>query len=341
MFDLCRRLQRDQSRGQYGAKDPVCHRRLQRPGIDLIGRQSGFPYRRRPFIHDPGATAIDNIDGTITGKIDTTPETINTSVVGTDTVTYSVSDRAGNKATAQRIVVIYRPLVKDTIAPVITLKGANPMTIALNSTYTEPGATAIDNVDGDISNKIIISGTVNTSVANTYTIYYNVSDNAGNAAVTKTRTVVVTNYISSDSSLIITLGDQSKEIGFSFDTLLLDTCATDSLYASTTLNWTIKNGKYFLADSIIECPVCTHFPCQVCITPAFHRRIAIVPDTTKINPATWTGSDTLYLTVKDPGGLSKTKPIVFAKWSLIIRPLIGYKTIAVKEKTTQYLSNQK
>ena len=117
---------------------------------------------------------------------------------------------------------------------------------------------------------------------------------------------------------VITTGNQSKEAGFAFDTLFLDTCAKDSLYAPSTLNWTMKKGKYFFADSIIECPVCTHFPCLLCVTPAFHRRIAINPDTTKINPATWTGSDTLYFTVKDAGGLSKTKPIVFSKWSFII-----------------------
>ncbi len=80
------------------------------------------------------------------------------------------------------------------------------MNIAKNAVYTEPGATALDNIDGDISNKIIISGTVNTSVANTYTLYYNVSDNAGNAAVTKTRTVIVAGGVNPGDSLpVITL----------------------------------------------------------------------------------------------------------------------------------------
>ena len=141
------------------------------PQLTLLGAnpdsiQIGVAY------HDPGATAIDNIDGNVTSKIHATPASISTSAAAIDTVTYSVSDRAGNIDSAQRIVVVYKPLVKDTIAPVITLNGDNPMNIAKNAVYVEPGATALDNIDGNISNKIIISGTVNTAVSNTYTITY-------------------------------------------------------------------------------------------------------------------------------------------------------------------------
>jgi hypothetical protein len=117
---------------------------------------------------------------------------------------------------------------------------------------------------------------------------------------------------------IITLGNQSKLLGNGFDTLFLDTCAKDANDSVNTLNWTFKNGKFFRADSVVACPPCVRLPCLLCIKPTFRRRITIVADTTKINPATWTGNDTLYFTVKDPGGLSKTKPIVFNKWSFII-----------------------
>lgn len=117
---------------------------------------------------------------------------------------------------------------------------------------------------------------------------------------------------------VITLAGQSKLVGDSFDTLFLDTCAKDANDSVTTLNWTFKNGKFFKVDSIIACPPCVRLPCLKCTTPTFRRRITVVPDTTKINPATWTGNDTLYFTVRDPGGLSKTKPIVFNKWNFII-----------------------
>ena len=81
----------------------------------------------------------------------------------------------------------------DTTPPVITLTGANPLTIATGTAYTEPGATATDNVDGDITSAIVIDASaVNTSVAGTYSVTYNVSDNAGNPAVQVSRTVMVT-----------------------------------------------------------------------------------------------------------------------------------------------------
>ena len=81
---------------------------------------------------------------------------------------------------------------KDDTAPVITLKGDNPMTISLNSSYSEPGATASDDKDGDVSANISISGTVNKDLAGSYDITYTVSDKEGNTG-TETRTVNVVN----------------------------------------------------------------------------------------------------------------------------------------------------
>jgi hypothetical protein len=79
----------------------------------------------------------------------------------------------------------------DTTPPVITLTGANPLTLHLGDTYTEPGFTATDNVDGDVKSKVAVTGTVNTSQVGAYTLTYNVSDAAGNAATAQTRTVDV------------------------------------------------------------------------------------------------------------------------------------------------------
>jgi hypothetical protein len=69
------------------------------------------------------------------------------------------------------------------------------MTVEINKTYVEPGATATDNIDGNISSKIVITGTVDISKVGTYTRTYNVTDNSGNAAVPKTRTVNVVSSI--------------------------------------------------------------------------------------------------------------------------------------------------
>ncbi len=80
----------------------------------------------------------------------------------------------------------------DTEAPIISLNGDATVNLALGVSYTDAGATANDNVDGDISGSIIVGGdTVDTNTAGTYTITYDVSDAATNAAAQVTRTVVV------------------------------------------------------------------------------------------------------------------------------------------------------
>jgi hypothetical protein len=79
----------------------------------------------------------------------------------------------------------------DATAPVITLTGDSQMTLDTGESFTDPGATAADDTDGDISGSVAVSGTVDTSTAGTYTLTYNVADAAGNAATAVTRTVIV------------------------------------------------------------------------------------------------------------------------------------------------------
>jgi hypothetical protein len=78
----------------------------------------------------------------------------------------------------------------DNIAPVITLNGTSPFTIGVGSTYNDAGATATDDNSG-ISGNVTATSNVNPSVPGTYTVTYNISDLAGNAATTVNRTVNV------------------------------------------------------------------------------------------------------------------------------------------------------
>ena len=80
--------------------------------------------------------------------------------------------------------------VADTTIPNIQVLGNSIVNLKVGDTYVDAGATATDNMDGDLTSKIIKTGTVNTSVAATYTITYTVSDTSGNVA-TATRTVIV------------------------------------------------------------------------------------------------------------------------------------------------------
>ncbi len=84
-----------------------------------------------------------------------------------------------------------KQLSASQIGPVITLLGDSPMILEEGSTYSEPGATAEDNLDGTISVVAAdITGTVDTAIIGFYTITYTVEDSDGNISVT-TRTVEV------------------------------------------------------------------------------------------------------------------------------------------------------
>lgn len=136
-----------------------------------------------------GAVVINTLTTTI---IDIPPSnisgTVNTSVEGTYTITYSYS---GASPKSRKVIVAQAQTISDTTKPVITLLGTSPMTIARGSVFTDPGATATDNLDGNITERIIKSGKVNTNVMGTYYINYDVNDSSGNKAITKTRIINV------------------------------------------------------------------------------------------------------------------------------------------------------
>jgi len=78
----------------------------------------------------------------------------------------------------------------DTTAPVITILGNNPEYVLKNETYTDAGATAEDDVDGNITGDIVTDNQVDTSYSGQYAVYYTVKDSAGNSTTEK-RTVIV------------------------------------------------------------------------------------------------------------------------------------------------------
>ncbi len=94
----------------------------------------------------------------------------------------------------------------DVTPPVITVTGANPVTIAALATYIDLGATATDAVDP--APTIVTTGTANTSIVGTYTITYTATDLANNVS-TATRTVNVTDTV---APVITVLGSSSLTV---------------------------------------------------------------------------------------------------------------------------------
>ena len=146
------------------------------PEIVLTADPDGYTIPGQVY-QEEGFTATDNYDGDITGRVirTETPEAVH----------YQVSDSSGNTAEVDRVIVYH-----DPIPPELTLKGKQTISLELGTAYKEPGYTASDNCDGDITSWVTVTGAVNTDKAGTYTLQYSVKDSYDNAA-TASRTVKV------------------------------------------------------------------------------------------------------------------------------------------------------
>lgn len=116
---------------------------------------------------EEGFTASDNYDGDLTDKVVRT-ETA-------DKVTYTVTDSSGNKTEVTREIVY-----SDPVAPVITMMGEREVTQERKYPYHDAGATAFDNYDGDLTDRIVTEGEVDVTTIGDYTISYSVADSSGN-----------------------------------------------------------------------------------------------------------------------------------------------------------------
>ena len=135
----------------------------------------------------PYATAFDAFDGVITSSI-VVINTVDVTTVGSYSVTWDVDDINGNSAIQQ----IQTVNVVDTTKPEIQLYDAEIKTIEYG-TYVAPTVTATDNYDTGLTSQIVQSGDVITASTDlgTYTVRYNVSDAAGNAADEVTQEITI------------------------------------------------------------------------------------------------------------------------------------------------------
>ena len=128
------------------------------------------------------ATATDNVDP---NPIITNNATATFSL-GDTAIEWTATDESGNSASDIQIVTLV-----DTTIPIIILNGDSTVTIPFGSTYTDNGARAGDNIDDNITSKILTVNPVDTSIPGDYTVTYNVVDSSNNPAVEVTRTVTV------------------------------------------------------------------------------------------------------------------------------------------------------
>lgn len=147
------------------------------PAIILDGSKEIFICPNKNYQED-GYLALDNYDGNITKKVKVKKMS--------DSYIYTVVDSSKNKSTIERKII-----KKDNIKPTITLKNGTTINITMGSTYQEEGYTAQDNCDGVLTEKVKITGEVDTNRIGSYTLTYTVSDQSGNkTSVTRTINVI-------------------------------------------------------------------------------------------------------------------------------------------------------
>ena len=117
-------------------------------------------------------SATDNYDGDITDKLKYK--------LDNNKLIYVVKDSSGNKASKSFDVT-----VSDNEKPSIVLNGSATLYIGTGSKYKEPGYTSVDNCDGDITSKVVVTGSVDTSKPGNYEIMYTSKDSFDNETTIK------------------------------------------------------------------------------------------------------------------------------------------------------------
>ena len=143
-------------------------------------------------------------------------------------------------------------LATDTTPPVITLNGAETMYHEAGSIYYDPGATAVDIVDGTLT--VAVVSDVNTAKVGTYTVTYSVSDDAGNVAIQVVRTVTV--FSQPSSAEIKTRYNAGDCNGY------ITLCGTGTIWKNVS-----SSVKHCEIDTNIPC---TEFPKRLSVTDAYN-----------------------------------------------------------------------
>lgn len=162
------------------------------PPIITLNEDSDFSVCSINSYVEPGYTAIDNVDGDVTNNVKVTQQD--------NIITYTITDSSNNTSSVTRALIS-----GDTESPIIKLKGTTNMSISLNSEFKEPGYTATDNCDGNITDKVTVTGTVDTTKPATYTITYEVTDSKSNTTTLTRKVNVVESLDESNENGIIYL----------------------------------------------------------------------------------------------------------------------------------------
>jgi Domain of unknown function (DUF5011) len=154
-----------------------------KPALTLIGRDSLQVWQGQAY-SDSGAECTDDRDGALPVRAN---GILNTALLGPQTLSLRCADSAGNEAIRIRKVLVVR--LPDTTKPVLGLRGPDSIQIWQGQPYSDPGATCADDRDGPLP--VRISGSVDTTVRDLYSLAYECADSAGNVSARARKVAVV------------------------------------------------------------------------------------------------------------------------------------------------------
>ena len=129
-------------------------------------------------------------------------DNIDYETIGTYEIRYRLLDNRLNidKTLIRKVSVV------DKIPPEITINSDPEVYANLNESYAEPTYTAIDNVDGDLTDKVKVESNLDLSKEGEYIEKYTVEDSSGNKTEKEIKIIVREKF--KNTYIIISIGDQ-------------------------------------------------------------------------------------------------------------------------------------
>ena len=198
------------------------------PVITLTGKDTIYVTTYSEY-SEPGYTATDNKDGTITSSVKVDKGSfVDGADPGLYTIKHTVSDAAGNSTSKYRYVCLNCGSL-DITAPVLIISGSDTIySISLRGSTRRVNAT--DAVDGDLTDSIKRTGTFDSTILGEYTLTYTVKDKSYNVA-TMHVTVTVIDANKDTTKPVITITGKNP-----------DTVAVDSVNSYVDKGATAKDS---------------------------------------------------------------------------------------------------
>lgn len=176
------------------------------PRLFLLNGEESISIALGENFQDPGVKAWDEYLGDVSENVSISSN-IDCNKLGSYNVKYTLEDVDGTSLELNRVVNVV-----DVSPPVISLMGENTIYLKLGENYIDPGFSASDNYDGDLTANVTSTNNLDTSKIGVYNINYSVTDSSNNTG-TATRKI----YVYQQQTLEQTRNPGNKVVYLTFD----------------------------------------------------------------------------------------------------------------------------